>query len=98
MYGRKIFASIIFLQDLGSKVCPKTGEVCSGRSAGTLCQGYRRVDSDPQWYRPTSLSELTALVTINSSSNIKLVAGDTGRGLRYAFIVNYARFNCCDTA
>ena len=76
-----IHVVVVFLQDLGSKVCPKTGEACSGRTAGTLCRGYKRVESDPQWYCPTSLSELTALIGSNSSSNIKLVAGDTGRGL-----------------
>lgn len=36
----------------------------------------------PQWYRPTSLSELTTVVSeaTEQKQSLKLVCGDTGRG------------------
>ena len=68
-----------FHQDLGSStvLCPSTGELCKGQ----CCKQVRgRAESDPLWYRPSSLEELAALYNANSDKKIKLIAGDTGRG------------------
>ena len=71
-------------KDLGyssKKICPKSGEVCTNKSE--LCAGHRReAESGPQWFRPTSLNELAGVIGgISSDSKVKLVAGDTGRGM-----------------
>ena len=57
-------------------MCPKTGNICKGQ-----CHVRQRAESDPQWYAPTSLEELAALYTANPNSKIKLLTGDTGRGI-----------------
>ena len=57
-------------------LCPKTGDLCKGQ-----CHVSQRAESDPQWYAPASLEELAALYTANPDSKIKLITGDTGRGM-----------------
>lgn len=66
------------LQDLGSGavLCPSTGHMCKGQ-----CRVRMRVESDPQWFCPPSLKDLAALYNANSDKKIKLIAGDTGRGV-----------------
>ena len=66
-------------QDLGAKVCPHSGGPCRGRK---LCSEARLESSEtgPQWYRPSSLTELFEILGNNPESKIKLLAGDTGRG------------------
>ena len=66
-------------QDLGAKVCPHSRGPCRGRQ---LC-GKARLEAsetDPQWYRPSSLTELFEILGNNPERRIKLLAGDTGRG------------------
>ena len=57
-------------------MCLKTGNPCKGQ-----CCVRQRVESDPQWYTPTSLEELAALYTAKPNSKIKLITGDTGQGI-----------------
>ena len=57
-------------------LCPRTGEICKNQ-----CCGRVREESDPQWYSPSSMEELSVIYNANLSSKIKLLAGDTGRGV-----------------
>ena len=67
------------VQDLGAKkICPKSGSVCRGGVCGS---GLERAESGPQWFRPTSLAELAEVIAAKQDSRVKLVAGDTGRGI-----------------
>ena len=45
-----------------------------------MCRGHRRVQSDPEWYQPSSLSGLAEIIASHRDSKLKLVAGSTGRG------------------
>ena len=73
-----------FLKELGSTVCPRTGEMCNGRN-------YQRLnnvsDCGPQWFRPLTLRDISAIFAINQSKKIKFLAGDTGKGLSYLIII-----------
>lgn len=64
------------MQDLGSKLCPHTGEICSGRE---VCRGTLSA-SDPLWYSPSSLRDVFEIVSAHPNAAVKLVAGNTGRG------------------
>ena len=58
--------------------------MCSGLTSDCcidLSRGLKRTIFDPQWYRPSSLAELVAVVRGNEEKRIRLVAGDTGKGL-----------------
>ena len=57
-------------------VCPKTGDLCKGQ-----CHIRQRAESDPQWYALSSLEEVAALYSANPDSKVKLITGDTGRGM-----------------
>ncbi len=63
------------MQDLAPRVCSDAGDLCLD-----LGRGLRRTIFDPQWYRPSSLSELVAVARDNQGKRIRMVAGDTGRG------------------
>lgn len=63
-------------QDLGSSVCPRTGEMCNGR----IYQRLATLDHGPQWYRPLSLKDVSAIFAANQFKQIKFVVGDTGKG------------------
>ncbi len=65
-------------------MCSDVGDLCLD-----LGRGLRRTIFDPQWYRPSSLSELVAVVRGNEGKRIGLVAGDTGRGLSHFEIIVY---------
>ena len=61
-------------------ICPSTGGLCKGQ-----CCVRVRVESDPQWYAPSSMEELSAIYNANVDSKIKLLTGDTGRGMLLLF-------------
>ena len=66
-------------QDLSKKkICTRTGKVCTGSSSS--CQISRKLESGPAWYSPTSMAQLAALFSANSSSTFQFVAGGTGKG------------------
>ncbi len=58
-----------------------TGDLCT-----ELNRGLKRTTFDPQWYRPSSLAELVAIARGNEGQRIRLVAGDTGKGLSHNII------------
>ena len=62
-------------KDLGAKGCPQLGM----RKCDVRC-GYGRLNTDPQWYCPSSLQELSAIYKANQGRKIKVLVGDTGRG------------------
>lgn len=65
------------LQELGSKVCPHTGKVCSRRE---LHRGTPPSASEPLWYAPPTLGDALAVITAHPNTVVKLVAGNTGKG------------------
>jgi xanthine dehydrogenase iron-sulfur cluster and FAD-binding subunit A len=71
-------------------MCPRTGALCKGQ-----CHVRQRVESDPQWYTPTSLEELAALYAANPNNKIKLIAGDTGRGITSVKVIMDTRMTLC---
>ena len=62
---------------MGKKICTKTGKVCQGH---LQCQMYRRLESDPDWYSPTSMAQVAALFAAHTDTTFRFVAGDTGKG------------------
>ena len=40
-----------------------------------------KVVGSPSWYTPSSLPDLFSIITSNPESSVRLVAGDTGRGV-----------------
>ena len=60
---------IIPIQDLSAKCCKRK---CA------QCPAYPRVDGDPVWYSPASLSAVMEILATHD--NVKLITGDTGRG------------------
>ena len=39
------------------------------------------------WYRPSDLSEVFEIFQTHSDMNVKLIAGDTGKGYDFVFIL-----------
>ena len=66
----------VTVQDVGSKLCPRTGEICGG---GGVCRGTLSA-TEPLWYSPSSLRDVFAIVSAHPDAAVKLVAGNTGRG------------------
>lgn len=62
---------------MNKKICTRTGKVCQGQ---LQCQVYRRLESDPDWYSPTSMAQVAALFAAHTDSTFRFVAGDTGKG------------------
>lgn len=42
---------------------------------------YRQLESDPDWYCPTSMAQVAALFSANPDTSFRFVAGDTGKGI-----------------
>ena len=62
-------------QDLAAKCCKKD---CS---KPVLCSAaYSRDISDPVWYQPNELSQVFDIISTHPNENVKLIAGNTGRG------------------
>jgi len=68
----------IDIEDLGSKVCPHTGKVCSRRESH---RGTPPSASEPLWYAPPTLGDALAVITAHPNTVVKLVAGNTGKGV-----------------
>ena len=74
-------------QDLGNKVCTKTGSQCTGQCHATHSNGNIQpvgdnVFSMGNWYRPESLEQLADILKSFHDGSIKyrLVSGNTGIG------------------
>lgn len=69
------------LEDLGNKLCPKTGAACAGNcvtSNGLNTEVFQMGN----WYRPESLEQLTKLLkSFGERIKYRLVAGNTGTGV-----------------
>ncbi|XP_059139141.1 uncharacterized protein LOC131927489 [Physella acuta] len=75
-------AKPIDIEDLNKKLCPKTGEVCTGSHGNK--GGDRCLDIDVsgvKWYRPTSLTELGSILKLNAEKKVKLLLGNTAAGI-----------------
>uniref|UniRef100_S4RAN6 FAD-binding PCMH-type domain-containing protein n=1 Tax=Petromyzon marinus TaxID=7757 RepID=S4RAN6_PETMA len=74
-------------QDL--KFCPKNGRPCRGdhscssgeATAAAAGPVHLFAAADVKWFRPTSLTELLVAVEQLSGQSVKLVRGDTGKGV-----------------
>ncbi|KAL5509791.1 hypothetical protein EMCRGX_G005217 [Ephydatia muelleri] len=65
----------IDIEDL-STTCPRTGKPCHG-----LCKAHVRGPTDPVWYRPSTLTDVLTIIQNNPGSKVKLLVGDTGKGV-----------------
>lgn len=82
---------ILCMQDLGPRVCSDpASDWCLD-----LSRGLKRTTFDPQWYRPSSLAELVAIARGNKEKRVRLVAGDTGKGLSYRYTCSKKILSIC---
>ncbi|XP_012937727.1 indole-3-acetaldehyde oxidase [Aplysia californica] len=75
-------ADTIDIEDLNKKLCPKTGEPCSGDHEGM--GGTRRLDvqvNGTRWHRPVSLQEAEAIFRAEKDKKVRLVFGNTAAGI-----------------
>ncbi|XP_012939556.1 xanthine dehydrogenase isoform X2 [Aplysia californica] len=79
-------AKCIDIEDLNKNLCPKTGEVCAGKS--TKCGGTNNVVrplaldvADSQWFRPTSLADLGKRLVESKGKRTRMVFGNTSTGI-----------------
>lgn len=97
-------------QDLGNKLCPKTGSACSGQCHASNGTNGHVANDDKifqmrNWYRPESLDQLTELFkSFDANIKYRLVAGNTGTGIplnTYIFFYCYIELHrllfcvCC---
>lgn len=69
------------IEDLSSKKCPKTGQVCLGHCQIAIQKSVAYIDGS-EWYWPKTLQELfDILLKINSNDQYMLVAGNTAHGV-----------------
>uniref|UniRef100_A0A1X7SDH7 Uncharacterized protein n=2 Tax=Amphimedon queenslandica TaxID=400682 RepID=A0A1X7SDH7_AMPQE len=62
-------------------VCPVKCSSCPVMKDSTNWLTQPRTDSDPVWYQPTKLSEAFDIYQANTSTNVKFVSGNTGKGV-----------------
>ncbi|KAH9518796.1 hypothetical protein Btru_006298 [Bulinus truncatus] len=81
---------VIDIEELDGKVCKKTGKACSGNckdkkhtdcNDGKTVRPIHIMADRSQWFRPLTLTDLCALLKQFSSSNYRLVFGNTGFGV-----------------
>ncbi|CAG5117383.1 unnamed protein product [Candidula unifasciata] len=82
---------VVDIEDLDAKLCKKTGKSCSGHCKTTghsdhscsnqIAKPVHIVGANGQWFKPTSLSELQAVLLQYANNNYRLVFGNTGFGL-----------------
>ncbi|GFO39138.1 indole-3-acetaldehyde oxidase [Plakobranchus ocellatus] len=67
----------IDIEDLNKNLCPKTGEVCTGKCGQSLELQLH----DAHWYRPATLDQLGKVMKDNKNKKIRLVFGNTSTGI-----------------
>ena len=83
------------LQDLNRKLCQKSGKPCKGKcnpreDTGSVTDSARPlhiVAQRAQWFKPTTLESLYALLKQYWDQNYRLVFGNTGYGQSGIFVV-----------
>ncbi|XP_041366429.1 xanthine dehydrogenase-like [Gigantopelta aegis] len=72
----------IDIEEVDQQLCKKTGQPCSGQCSGHgSLPPLHMVLQDTQWFRPTSKSELFAIIKQVETKNYRLVFGNTGYGV-----------------
>ncbi|BFZ17322.1 hypothetical protein BsWGS_20361 [Bradybaena similaris] len=75
-------ATAIEIEDLNKNLCPRTGDPCSGDHSCKEGSRYLSIQlQGSKWYRPTSLSNLGALLKTNIDKRVKLFFGNTASGI-----------------
>lgn len=69
---------VVDIEDIRKNLCPRTGKACT--KPVSVCVGGHQ-ESSPLWYAPTSMADLWSVFSTHADSSIRLVAGDTGRGV-----------------
>jgi xanthine dehydrogenase/oxidase len=76
---------VVDIEDIKKKLCPRTGRACTNRGSSCAADSHQlgswEVVSSPKWYAPSSLADLFAIISANPGTSVRLVAGDTGRGV-----------------
>lgn len=66
------------IEDLSSKLCPKTHQPC--KAPGRMCAGSK-ADDGTVWFAAKTVADIFTVFAQFPGKSVKLIGADTGRGM-----------------